>query len=613
MGKASRVIQRYPLLTFLAVAMLCIALQLIAVDYQIGKATDHNWLNSLTFRKLLDLVLNHVADALILVMPFYLLPRRWRWIWWIVPVLLTVWCFAQFIYFPTYREIMPFSSFVLFDNVGDVVVGSTLGSLRWAHLEVVIPPVILLGAWLIWFRRPLRADSTSARRRWIWAGVSILLFILIRLIVTLDQYTSDDEEHDFGKYLYSQYCIVWNRHCYYYTANGFVPLAIHSAVTSLADDEHLSDEQLREVENYISTQPKYTDNTYAFVPADGSKPNLLLLVVESLNSWAVDLEIDGRKVAPTLDSLCHDSSAIVGRRMKTQVKNGRSSDGVFIYNTGLLPLMTKTVAMAYSESTYPALCHALKGYTSLYMCCDDPLLWNKQRMADNYGYDKLLSYLDYEKYLSGRYQMVDSVLLSNASDVIDSLKTPFAMMLTTTGMHSPYSDCKLPATWISRSKQYTPTVRNYLERLAYFDRQFKAFLSRLKRDGIYDNTLIVIVSDHSEFVDHDAHGRPAIDPEGDNCTLIVLNSGKGRVINEVFGQVDIYPTILDLMGANNYPWKGMGNSLMRTKVNSAATSIDEIAGERKSAAAKRQSLAWTISHYIITSRYFKNKKPIKNN
>ena len=35
------------------------------------------------------------------------------------------------------------------------------------------------------------------------------------------------------------------------------------------------------------------------------------------------------------------------------------------------------------------------------------------------------------------------------------------------------------------------------------------------------------------------------------------------------GQIDIYPTLLDAMGLNDYSWRGMGHSILQYPVSSA--------------------------------------------
>ena len=114
--------------------------------------------------------------------------------------------------------------------------------------------------------------------------------------------------------------------------------------------------------------------------------------------------------------------------------------------------------------------------------------------------------------------------------------------------------------------------------------------------------MIVVVSDHNEMVDDNPQGRPSIDNEGDNCVFIAINSGQNKWIEGPVGQIDIYPTLLDLLGLNQQQWKGLGYSLMRNDITSAATSPGITAGH--GTLINRQQEAWRVSDMIITSHWF---------
>lgn len=586
-------------LLFTLLTMLCMVVQLLGVDYHIARNLDPHFMEKVTAGWVVMRSVNHIADALVLALPLVLLPSRWRWLQWLVVWPLTVWGMAQLLYHPVYRDLMPFSSFLLWQNAGDVLWQSVKGAWRWGYLEVGAPPVALWAAYQFLFKKRMATEQAPRGKRWLAAAAMLVAFVAIRLGVAAYRYHDDNEVASFGQLLHDDYAVDWVRMSNYYTVNGFVPYAVHCAATSLLSHHNMSDDERQEVKRFLDTQPHYTDNSYSA----GNGKNLVLIVVESLNSWAINLKINGKEVTPVLNALCADSTAIVARRMKAQVKNGRSSDGLFIYHTGLLPLMTTTVAMAHPDQPYPSLIKALPaGYTTTYVCCDEPMLWNVTKMAANYGYNGFRGKEDIRERMDNNGFIVDKALLDEAAELITAQPQPLAMLIATAGMHQPYNEPVVPTTWISSSGAFTERVRNYLERTAVFDRELGIFLQRLKEAGRYDNSLIVIVSDHNEFVDEDPHGRPALDPEGDNCTLIVLNSGHHRQITDVVGQIDVYPTLLDLLGRNHaQPWKGLGHSLMRHRVTSAALSPTEAAGS--SPLLPRQQRAWRVSDLLITSRH----------
>ena len=114
--------------------------------------------------------------------------------------------------------------------------------------------------------------------------------------------------------------------------------------------------------------------------------------------------------------------------------------------------------------------------------------------------------------------------------------------------------------------------------------------------------MLVIVSDHNEMVDDAPGGRPSIDREGDNCVFLAINSGQNGRIAGPFGQIDVFPTLLELLGATTSKWNGLGYSVLSNDVHSVATSPTSTTGG--GTLLKRQQQAWTISDMIITSRWF---------
>ena len=86
--------------------------------------------------------------------------------------------------------------------------------------------------------------------------------------------------------------------------------------------------------------------------------------------------------------------------------------------------------------------------------------------------------------------------------------------------------------------------------------------------------------------------------------LVVLNTPYTVSYEAVAGQIDVYPTLLDVMGCNEYPWKGLGYSLLRTPVQSAIYWDRSVAGNTLSPLVSRQREAWNISNLVLTGNYF---------
>lgn len=110
-----------------------------------------------------------------------------------------------------------------------------------------------------------------------------------------------------------------------------------------------------------------------------------------------------------------------------------------------------------------------------------------------------------------------------------------------------------------RQKQgLTPALVAELEALydngiAWTDDAFSALLALLARHGLYDDAIVVALSDHGEeFLDHGSsnHGRTLYQEQVHVPLLIRLPEGRhaGRVVEEPVALVDIAPTLLALAG-----------------------------------------------------------------
>lgn len=548
---------------------------------------------------MIHFALIHLGDAAVLLLPFWLLPPRWRKWMWVEIVLLTGWSMAQIIYNITYQEIMPYSSFLFTSNVSKVLINSVIGLIHATALTTI---VFALVAWLV-YRKWLRTGATThpaftTRGKIIAVATSLLVALATQCATTYRLYYNDGTYTDFGEAVDQLYTRIGGRYKGYFLNHGFVAYTAYCIATS--HEAPITPQEEATIKKYIAHElAHYTDN-----PHSVGRKNLIFVIAESLNAWTIGCKIDGREVTPVLNSLAADSLNLVALNVQSQVKNGRSSDGKFIYDTGLLPLLDKAVVMHYGNAAYPSLAKALSGYSKLEICMDAPGLWNIEGTNHSYGFDTLLYQRQYKSKLVANGYRADELLLDEAATTIVRTTQPFFAQIVTATMHSPYDKPDVDPTWISRSKQYTPQVRNYLERAAYFDRHLGLFLKRLDEEGILENSVLAIASDHTELVDDDPHGRPSLSPTGNECVFIVKGVQQGRRINSTVGQIDVYPTLLDIMGANGYSWKGVGHSLLRHDVKSAAIFPQEIVGDTTSPLVPHQRKAWHMSTLIIKKHWF---------
>lgn len=569
--------KKYPNELFYIAAMAALTLQLLHLRYDLLLHFDKDL-------GLLSYSARSMVDALLLLLPYWLLPAKLR-IYYvgIIIFLFSFWGLSQLWYYRTYDDLMPFSSFLLLDNISPLLLNSIKASIRLTDILFIIPPILLFFLYRLFFIKKIEKVPVNSNRRIIYT-ISILSFAV--LIHTANAYSFYKREHKrTAKHFAARYLNAIN-YISYFDFNGFVPFCIHSFVSTILEKRSLNIKEKEEIESFLSKyMPKYTDDQYAVK----EKQNLIVIIVESLNSWLINFKLDSIEITPHLNQLCQENNSIVALHVQPQVKSGRSSDAHFMYNTGLLPINNGAVAVRFGEAEYPSLAKALKGYESLSMVCDNAKYWNQKTAFKSYGFTQLY---DSHSMTNNSGNIDDHILLEKAANQLENTSFPFYAQLITISMHYPYDKLEIPSTCISKSKLYTKNIRNFLEKAYYCDNAIGKFIQELKRTGIYEKSLITIISDHNEIDKNQIENRKETLPEDKEIVMIILNSPQKLNYTSKIEQIDIYPTLLDLMGANNYPWKGLGHSIFR-KDSTLLLSLEE-----------RRSY---ISDLIITKGYFKIK------
>lgn len=569
--------KKYPNELFYIAAMAALILQLLHLRYDLLLHFDKDL-------GLLSYSARSMVDALLLLLPYWLLPAKLR-IYYvsIIVFLFSFWGLSQLWYYRTYDDLMPFSSFLLFDNISSLLLNSIKASMKLTDILFILPPFFLFILYWFLFVDTIKKTPVNSKKRVIYT-ISILLFaILIHLMNAYVFYSK--MQNRTTCHLGIRYVNTVN-YISYFDFNGFVPFCIHSFINTILEKRSLNIKEKEEIESFLSKYMlKYTDNQYAVK----EKQNLIVIIVESLNSWLINFKLDSIEVTPHLNQLCQENNSILALHIQPQVKSGRSSDAHFMYNTGLLPINNGAMAVRFGEAEYPSLAKALKGYKSLSMVCDDAKYWNQETAFKSYGFTQLY---DSRSMMNTSGNINDHILLEKAANQIKHVDFPFYAQLVTISMHYPYNTLEIPSTNISKSKLYTKDIRNFLEKAHFCDNAIGKFIQELKETGIYEKSLIAIISDHNEIDKNQIENRKETLPEDKEIAMIILNGSQKLNYTSKMEQIDIYPTLLDLMGANNYPWKGLGHSIFR-KDSILLLPLEE-----------RRSY---ISDLIITKGYFKMK------
>lgn len=318
--------------------------------------------------------------------------------------------------------------------------------------------------------------------------------------------------------------------------------------------------------------------------------NVIFIIVESYLSVTSDLTVNGHEITPFLNSLKRNENVYFNGKMQSNICAGESSDGQFIYLTGLLPLRSEITITKAKCNDLPSLAKAFKKMgikKSKMIIPTQPSLWEQNLMCKAYGIEELYSNLDYRQPTgeSISRELNDEEVFELAVQSDNSTTEPYFSIILTMSMHEPYSS-PIEHDFTLEDTSLPEKYRNYLIACHYTDTQIAKYFNYLQSTGLSSRSLIVIAADHQAhptFLEMD-------DKISENIPVYIVNGNINKKTAWLgsCNQLDLYTTILDIMGSD-YKWNGLGTTLLSPYYNDSVTIKQE------------------VSDWIINSDYFKGK------
>ena len=347
-------------------------------------------------------------------------------------------------------------------------------------------------------------------------------------------------------------------------------------VTVISGNKVLTEEQQSEIKNSILK----ARNSLSVYSNDSTMQNVIFILVESYMSFTSDLRVNGMEVTPFLNSLKKDSTVYYNGNVLKNVTLGSSSDGQFIYMTGLLPLRSVITLSKARHVELPGL-PKLLGRESRMIIPTVTSIWNQDEMCRQYGFDNLYSRNDFNNSILEE-NLTDEQVFQLAIRKDKESHIPFFSVILTISMHQPYKK-QIDPTFNLNDMSFSEELSNYLNVCHYTDHQIELYFNFLKDSGLYNTSLIVIASDHP--VNNTDFGNVS-----NNIPIYIVNA-KGlpnKMWHGECNQLDVYTTLLDLLGCNSR-WYGLGHSLVSSQYENSVS-----------------SQAWDVSEWILMSDFFTN-------
>lgn len=454
-----------------------------------------------------------------------------------------------------YRYFTDFLSVVLLSDITQMsdVGGGFLTLIETKDFLFFLDSVIFS---FILFTRRHQQEVVSQKNKRILAGAGFIVGLLVVAIPLAISYHEDE------KWLTEE--PISNMREYYQL--GF--WGYHGMDFARGVGSFFAENQLTAKEAALVQQA--TPKTLATV-SDSEKPNIIVVQLESFQTSVIDHTINGQELTPHLNALKKEAQFFPS--FYHQTHEGRTSDAEFITLTSLYPLTSGSVYTQYAaENEFDALPQLLKesGYDTAAMHAFKKDFWNRDAVYQNIGFNQFFSRPDFPNTEDIGMAVNDEDFLTTSVELAEQLQEPYFAFMVALSSHTPYT---IPDKFeeLDLSGYEDPLVKGYYETVHYVDGAVGSMIAQLKQKNMWDDALIVFYGDHdSGLTQKDSEMAKELEAKTE-IELFQLDrqvplfiklpqSTKGGINDSVGGQIDIAPTILDIIGIS--PPYMLGHSLL---------------------------------------------------
>ncbi|MCR8658885.1 LTA synthase family protein [Paenibacillus endoradicis] len=334
-------------------------------------------------------------------------------------------------------------------------------------------------------------------------------------------------------------------------------MILSSKTTEYVEPEHITQEAINKIKNVNPVAEPLLYGT-----AEGK--NLIILQMESFQNFLVNLNIDGQEITPNFNKLVKENYYF--NKFYQQVGQGNTSDAEYVVNSSLYIPSRGAATQMYADRELPSLPKLLEehNYDTATFHTNVVEFWNRGELYESLGFNH---YYDH-KYFGDEdtvfFGASDNVLYRKTLDKLvemDAAENPFYSQIISMTAHHPYTlpeDKQL----ITLPERFENTlVGDYIVAQNYADHALGLFIQDLKDKGIWDDSLIVMYGDHlglpiysldshERDLMNEIYGREYAYTDMINVPLVIINEGvsDGQTLSQIGGQVDVLPTIANLLG-----------------------------------------------------------------
>ncbi|TYR82417.1 LTA synthase family protein [Priestia megaterium] len=454
--------------------------------------------------------------------------------------------FANVMFYRFFNDFLTLPVLFQTSNMGDL--GNSAFELFQPTDVFLFIDVILLGVLAI-FLKPKTdvVEKTTRKTRFAY-------YIAVAAVFISNLALAETERPELLTRAFDREMLVKNIGTYNYHLYDVVLQSKTKAQRAFADSS-----EFVETENYLKANQK-DPNPEMFGKAKGK--NVIVVSLESTQSFVVNNTVNGQEITPFLNDFIKDSYYF--DNFYHQTGQGKTSDSEFLLDNSLYPLGRGSVFFTHGSNEFNGTPEILKdkGYYSAVFHANNRSFWNRDIVYPRLGYDRFFDVEDYtvtEENSIG-WGLKDKEFFEQSVEHMKSLPQPFYAKFITLTNHFPF-ELGEEDRMIDEFDSNSRTLNRYFPTLRYQDEAFKQFIQKLKDEGLYEDSIIVVYGDHYGISqNHNAAmekylGKPVtpyVWTQLQRVPMVIHIPGEDNkgTISKVSGQIDLKPTILHLLGVD---------------------------------------------------------------
>lgn len=480
----------------------------------------------------------------------------------------SLWLFSNILYYREFNDFITLSVISSGTSVGENLGKSILNIIHPSDFLVFLDILVL--AFLIIFKQ-IRSTHKGMKGYAIFA--SIFGVISIFLVYGL---ASASRSGLLTRTFDNNYTVK------YLGLNEYAAINFFQNNKERENRENANKKELKPIAKWI--KKNHTSDNPKYFGIDKGK-NVFVFHLESFQQFLIGLKVNGQEVTPNLNKFYHDEHTMSFDNFYHQVGQGKTSDAETMLDNSLFGLPSGSAMVKYGRSnTFNSIPGILsrRGYSTAAFHGDVSTFWNRNNTYKSWGYQYFFSKNFYKNSnksnLNLGYGMLDKIFLKDTSKYISQLPQPFYAKIITLTNHYPYEVNKEISRQFPSTKTGDKTVDHYVQTAHYLDSAFGEFINWLKKTGLYNNSLIYAYGDHYGI---SQNHKPAIaqllDKKNGKVNnfdlaqfqkvplMIHANNLPGGINHTYGGEIDVAPTLLDLLGIPSNNFLEFGNDLLSSQ------------------------------------------------